>query len=100
MKKVSRETIVAIAYDLQNALTEITHKRPIRITTNREHSILRVVWPDKYEKKEWYNVTGVRIVLEAFEHKYGIHIRELAKSQEKKSAVWLTKKENDPSRRQ
>ena len=96
MIKKTREEMIELAYNLQEAIIAITKKRPTRITTNREHSILRVVWADSYEKREWYNGEGVRIVIEAFIQKYGIHINEIAKSREKKRHIWLTKRANAP----
>ena len=96
MNKKTREEMIEIAYNLQNAIIEITKKRPVRITTNREHSILRLVWADGYETRDWYNGAAVRIVIEAFIQKHGIHINEIAKSREKKSHIWLTKRINAP----
>ena len=94
MIKKTRDEMVELAYNLQEALIAITKKRPTRITTNREHSILRIVWADSYETRDWYNAEGVQIVIEAFIQKHGIHINEIVKSRAKKSHIWLTKRIN------
>ena len=96
-EKRTREEMIEIAYKLQNSIMAVTgNKRPLRITTNREHTIIRIVWMRDYERKEWYVADGVRIVIEAFKQKYSIHIHEITKERDKRSAVWLTKRGTSP----
>jgi len=96
--KKTREEMIALAYDLQKAVTALCSKRPLRITTNKDHKLLRIVWMKDYEKKEWYNAVGMKILITAFMDKYGIHVKEITSDQCNDSAVYLTKKSTDPER--
>ncbi len=98
-KKRTKEEMIKLAYDLQNAIIALCGKRPLRITTNKDFKLLRVVWMDSYERKEWYNGTVMRILLDAFMDKNSIHVREITVGQDKASAVWLTKSSTDPAKR-
>jgi hypothetical protein len=96
--KKTRDEMIELAYDLQNAVTALCSKRPLRITTNKDHKLLRIVWMKGYEKKEWYNAAGMKILTAAFTDKYGIQIREITVDECNDSAVYLTKKTTDPER--
>lgn len=92
-EKLTREEMTDIAYELQDSIMAVSgNKRPIRITTNREHSIIRIVWMRDYERKEWYAAKEVQAVIDSFIEKYGIHIYEITKDRDKRTAVWLTKR--------
>jgi len=95
-KKRSFDEMVELAYNLQNAILALCGKRPLRITTNKDFKLLRIVWPQSYERKEWYNAIAIKILIEAFIDKHNIHIREIPVEDDKESAVWLTKKTTDP----
>jgi hypothetical protein len=96
--KKTKDEMTELAYNLQNAVTALCNKRPLRITTNKDHKLLRIVWMRDYEKKEWYNAVGMKILITAFTDKYGIQIREIVVDECNDSAVYLTKKSNDPER--
>jgi len=97
--KKPREEMIALAYELQNEIMEATNgRRPWKITTNREHTVLRVVWQYGYEKREWYDGPSVNRIIEAFSEKCGINVHETTKDREKHTSVWLTKRENDPKK--
>jgi hypothetical protein len=98
-KKRTFEEMVKLAYDLQNAIIAVCGKRPLRITTNKDFKLIRIVWTHSYEKKDWYDGVSIRIVIDAFMDKHKIHIREISKDQDKESAVWLTKSSTDPSKK-
>jgi len=96
--KKTREEMIELAYALQNAVTVLCSKRPLRITTNKDNSILRIVWMKGYEKKEWYNAAGMKILTAAFTDKHGIYVKEITVDECNHSAVYLTKKSTDPER--
>lgn len=98
-KKRSREEMIELAYTLQDAIKALCGKRPVRIETNKDHKLLRVVWGRDYERKEWYDGAAMGILLEAFGMKYGLYIREIPVEQSKHSAVYLTKASTDPDKR-
>ncbi len=95
-KKRTFEEMVKLAYDLQNAIIALCGKRPLRITTNKDFKLLRVVWAQSYERKDWYDGVSMGILIDAFMDKHKIHVREISKDQDKESAVWLTKSSTDP----
>ena len=97
-EKRTKEEMISLAYDLQNAITAFCGHRPLRITTNKDFKLLRVVWMRDYERKEWYNGVGMKILLSAFSDKHHIPVREITAEESKESAVWLTKAENDPAK--
>jgi len=98
-KKRTREEMVELAYDLQNAIIALCKKRPVRIETNKDHQLFRIVWGHSYERKDWYNATAMKILIEAFGQKHNIHIREISLEQSKPHAIYLTKKELDPEKK-
>ncbi len=98
-KKRTREEMIELAYDLQNSIKALCGKRPVRIETNKDHKLLRVVWGRDYERKDWYDGAAMGILLEAFGMKHGIHIRQIAVEQSKYSAVYLTKASTDPDKK-
>ena len=97
--KRTREEMVELAYDLQNAIKALCGKRPVRIETNKDHQLFRVVWGHRYERKDWYDASAMRILIEAFGAKHNIHIREISLEQSKPHAIYLTKKELDPEKK-
>jgi hypothetical protein len=97
-EKRSKEEMISLAYDLQNAIVAFCGHRPLRITTNKDFKLLRVVWMQGYERKEWYNGVGMKILLAAFSDKHHIQVCEITAEESKESAVWLTKAENDPAK--
>jgi hypothetical protein len=90
------DDMVKLAYDLQNAIIALCGKRPLRITTNKDFKLLRVVWAQSFERKDWYDGVSMKILIDAFMDKHDIHVREITVEQDKESAVWLTKKTTDP----
>jgi len=97
-QKKSREEMIALAYDLQNAVIAVCGRRPLRITTNKDHKLLRIVWMESYERKEWYNAIAMKILIQAFTDKHKIHVKEITVDECNDSAVYLTKKTTDPER--
>lgn len=97
-KKRTREEMIELAYDIQNAVTALCGKRPLRITTNKDHSVLRIVWMRDYERKEWYSGVAMKILIQAFTDKHKIHVKEITVDECNDSAVYLTKKSTDPER--
>ena len=97
-EKRTKEEMITLAYDLQNAIVAFCGHRPLRITTNKDLKLLRVVWMRDYERKDWYNGVGMKILLAAFSDKHHIPVREISNEESKESAVWLTKAENDPAK--
>jgi hypothetical protein len=97
--KRTREEMVELAYSLQNAIKALCGKRPVRIETNKDHKLLRVVWGRDYERKDWYDGAAMGILIDAFGSKHGIHIRQIAVEQSKHSAVYLTKASTDPDKK-
>jgi len=92
MKK-TKEEMIELAYKIQEAIMKLTKgKRPWKITTNREFSVIRILWNQGYEKRDWHNNTEISILLKSFEEKYKIHIYETTKDKDKHTSVWLTKK--------
>lgn len=92
------EEMITLAYDLQNAVIALCGKRPLRITTNKDHKLLRIVWMKSYEKKEWYEAVAMKILIQAFIDKHDIHVREITADECNDSAVYLTKKSTDPEK--
>lgn len=97
--KRTKDEMIAIAYELQNEIVAALGKRPVRITTNREFSILRLAWGPGYEKRDWYDPGKVAMILESFKAKYHIHINEISQEDDSRTAVWLTKAEHDPEKK-
>ena len=97
-EKRTKEEMISLAYDLQNAIVAFCGHRPLRITTNKDFKLLRVVWMRDYERKDWYNGVGMKILLSAFSDKHHIQVREITVEESKESAVYLTKLENDPAK--
>lgn len=92
-KKKSKDEMIKMAYELQDAIQAVCEgRRPWHITTNREHTIIRVLWAEGYEKRRWYHAKDVEEVIDDFIEKYGIHTYETTRSKDKKTSVWLTKK--------
>ena len=98
-KKRTKDEMIELAYSLQNAIKALCGKRPVRIETNKDFKLLRVVWGRDYERKDWYDGAAMGILLEAFGMKHGIFIRQIAVEQSKYSAVYLTKASTDPDRK-
>lgn len=97
-KKRSMDEMIKLAYDLQNAIIALCGKRPLRITTNKDFKLLRILWMKDYERKEWYDGIAMKILIQAFSDKYGIHVREITPEQDNYSAVYLTKTATDPEK--
>lgn len=57
--KRTREEMVELAYDLQNSIIALCGKRPVRIETNKDHQLFRVVWGHSYERKDWYDGAAI-----------------------------------------
>lgn len=91
-KKFTKEEMIEIAYTIQDEIINALNKRPWKITTNREFTVIRIVWVRDYEKREWYDHSKVEEIIEKYIDKYGIYIREITKERDKKTSVWLTKK--------
>jgi hypothetical protein len=98
-EKRTFEEMVELAYSLQEAVTALCGRRPLRITTNKDYKLLRIVWMRDFEKKEWYDGVSMKILIQAFMDKHGIHIREIPIEESKESAVYLTKKDTDPAKK-
>ncbi len=94
--KKTKEEMIVIAYELQDALIAELHKKPCRIITNKDFSVIRISWGQNYEKKDWHNQEKIDAIIEEFKKKYSIHIREIGQEEDTYSSVWLTKAENDP----
>jgi len=98
-KKRTREEMIELAYDLQNSIIALCGKRPLRIETNKDHKLFRVVWGHSYERKDWYDGAAMRILIEAFGVKHNIHIREISIEQSKPHAIYLTTRLVDPEKK-
>ncbi len=98
-KKFTKEEMTDIAYMIQDEIITELKKRPWKITTNREFTIIRIVWDLGYEKREWYNQSKVDEIIKKYIEKYGIHIHEITKDRDKPTSIWLTKKNARPVQR-
>lgn len=97
-KKRTMEEMITLAYDLQNAIIALCGKRPLRITTNKDFKLLRILWMKDYERKEWYSGVAMKILIQAFSDKHGIHIREITPESDSHTSVYLTKTSTDPEK--
>ncbi|HNW81739.1 MAG TPA: hypothetical protein PKG52_02495 [bacterium] len=97
-KKRSMDEMIQLAYDLQNAIIALCGKRPLRITTNKDFKLLRILWMRDFERKGWYDGVAMKILIQAFSDKHGIPVREITPEQDNYSAVYLTKTSTDPEK--
>lgn len=95
---MTKDEMIKIAYELQDAITAAIGKRPVRITTNRELTILRIVWGPNFEKKDWHDHKIMDAIIESFKRRTKIHIHEISIEEDSRTAVYLTKAANDPSK--
>ena len=98
-RKRTMDEMIGLAYDLQNAIIAICGRRPLRITTNKDFKLLRVMWMKDYERKEWYNGIAMKILLQAFYDKHGIYVREITSESDSHTSVYLTKTSTDPEKK-
>jgi len=98
-ERYTKEKMIEIAYELQKALIEALGKKPWRITTNKEFSLLRIGWGAGYERRDWYDAKKVEAIIEEFSQEYNLHIYEITQEEDSRTSIWLTKAENDPERR-
>lgn len=91
--KHTKEEMISLAFSLQEAVVALCGRRPLRITTNKDFKVLRIVWMKDFERKEWYQNVGMKILISAFTDKHGIPIREVTAEDDSRTAVYLTKEE-------
>ncbi|MGI6394937.1 MAG: hypothetical protein ACOX2F_09490 [bacterium] len=90
VKRTEKE-MAELAGTLQNAVTALCKKKPFGIVTNKNFKILRVVWMKNYEKEEWYNGIGMKILMQAFSDKHGINVKEVTVDECGGSTIYLVK---------
>ena len=88
--KRTKDEMKVIARELELALFQACGKKPFRITTNFEFTVMRIIWCKHFEKMPWYDHEPIQNVIAEFIQKYKIHIHEIERDKDPR-AQWLTK---------